>query len=105
MRPSPPDSSLATFADQLQAVYGNRVQPYGGGRSAHGLGFRIRGADATFSVLTLDGTLPHGRYDVQIESYPPGNYVYADEHELDELLRLVARIVLGDWPEPRRPVT
>ncbi|MES2571104.1 MAG: hypothetical protein V4710_13740 [Verrucomicrobiota bacterium] len=98
LRPPDISLSLAAFIDRLETVYTDRVQPYGGGISAHGFGFRLRGTDATFSVLTLDGALPYGYYDVQIESYPPGDYVYADEHHLDDLLQLIARVVGGDWP-------
>ena len=53
-----------------------------------------------FSALTLDGKLPSGRYDIQIEGLPPGNYVYTAEVDLDAFLELVARMLGREdqWP-------
>lgn len=42
-----------------------------------------------FSVLTLDGTLEEDRFDVQIESMPPGDYIFTGEVTLGELLKLL----------------
>jgi hypothetical protein len=56
---------------------------------------------ATFSVVTLNGTLPPGRFDIQIEGIPPGEYLYQDEVSLDVLLNLI-EVMAGpkeSWPD------
>lgn len=47
----------------MKSIYGESgIQPYGTGpREEHGTAFRIKGIPATFSVLTLDGTLRASR--------------------------------------------
>lgn len=93
------DSSIAKFLKSLSKTYGNRVKPYGTNLGEeHGTAFRIEGVDATFSVLTLDGSLPHERYDVQIESFPPGDYLLTAEYGTRELFSVIERIVDGERP-------
>lgn len=97
--PQMPDRSITRFIATLKTIYGDQVTPYGtGGDEKHGIGFRIEGVDATFSVLTLEGSLPAGRYDVQIEAYPPGDYLLANEFDAEELIAMIARIVHGERP-------
>jgi len=97
------DPSVQMLLTALQDQYGERILPYGGDfhEGAHGIGFRLDGVAATFSAITLDGSLPFGRFDVQIESYPPGEYVWADEYELSEFLRVVANVARGVWPDDK----
>lgn len=82
----------ATVAPAAVSAYGT------GDEETHGLGFTISGVPATFSVHTHDGNLPARMYDIQIESSPPGDYVYTSVVELDDLLLLVSRVAAGDWP-------
>ena len=94
--------SVDILLNAIKSVYGKaKIHPYGTSpEEEHGTGFRIKGVPATFSVLTLEGSLPEGRYDIQIESYPPGEYVYADEVDLNEFLLLVEKICgpESNWP-------
>jgi hypothetical protein len=94
-----PDPSTTEFLRVLNTTYRGRVRPYGtSSAEEHGTGFQLAGVDATFSVLTHGGSLPPGRYDVQIESDPPGNFLYTAEHSMTELLELIERIDRGEWP-------
>jgi hypothetical protein len=94
--------SINLLLNAIKSVYGKaKIQPYGTSpEEKHGTGFRIKGVPAIFSVLTLEGAFPEGRYDIQIESDPPGNYVYAKEVDLNEFLLLVERICgpESNWP-------
>jgi hypothetical protein len=75
----------------LRRKYGETYVPYGTSENEEqGTGFRITGIDATFSALCLADT-PTGFYDFQIESYPPGDYVYTDEVNLADILSLVGK--------------
>ena len=60
----------------------------------------IAGVPATFSVHTQDGQLENGKYDIQIEDNPPGEYIYTDIVELDEFMKLVAQVCgpKEGWP-------
>lgn len=96
------DHSVEVLLVALRSRYGDRLIPYGtSAGEEHGTGFRLRDVPATFSVLTLDGTLPYRRFDVQIESYPPGDYVWADEYNLDEFLKVVANVERDVWPHEK----
>lgn len=91
---------IQRLVDAVEARFGP-VEPYGSAASeGHGTCFKVAEVPATFSVLTLDGTLPPARYDIQIEGSPPGDYLYADEVSLAEFLELVARMSGPEegWP-------
>jgi len=94
--------SISILLEKIKTIYGEtKIQPYGTSpNEEHGTGFRIENVPATFSLLTLDGTLPDGKYDIQIESYPPGDYVYTDKVDLNEFLSLVEKICgpESEWP-------
>jgi hypothetical protein len=95
-----PDASIQALVSQLRAIYGDdalsfSVSPDSDG---HHLSFRLKKVPASFSVLTLDGSLPFGVYDVQIEGEPPGDYVLAEELSLEDLVAVVARFAAGEWP-------
>jgi hypothetical protein len=93
------DRSVETLLSELRRRYGDRLVLYGTSHlEAHGMAFRLEGVPAVFSVLTRDGTMPFGRFDVQIESYPPGDYLWVDEYEHDALLKVIADVDRGDWP-------
>lgn len=91
------DCSIEALLSELKRRYGDRLLPYAG-TTEHGTSFRLEGVPAVFGVITLDGKLPFGRFDAQIESYPPGDYVWADEYELDALLNVIANVERGVWP-------
>lgn len=93
------DDSIECLLTALRSRYGDRLLPYGTyPDEEHGTGFRLREVPATFSVLTLDGTLPPGRFDVQVESYPPGDYAWADEYDLHEVLKVISDVERDVWP-------
>ena len=83
----------------LHEAHGSEnILPYGTSPDEqHGVGFRIRGIPATFSAITDHGSLPFGLYDIQIESHPPGDYLFTDDVTLSEFLHLIERIKSGDW--------
>lgn len=85
---------------KLKRVFGESYVPYGtSDEEERGTGFRIAGIEATFSALCLEET-PKGMYDIQIESYPPGDYIYNDIIDLDSFLALIEkyRAPLNAWP-------
>jgi hypothetical protein len=91
---------IQKLIDAVEAAYGP-VTPYGSNPSEeHGTCFKIAGTPATFSVLTLEGTLPPGQFDIQIEGVPPGDYIYTAVVSLDEFLELVSRFghSKDEWP-------
>ena len=91
---------IQKLIDAVESLHGP-VELYGSDPSEeHGTCFTIAGVPATFSVITLEGRLPSGRYDVQIEGSPPGDYIYISEVSLDEFLELVARM---GGPQERWP--
>ena len=84
----------------LKRKYGESYVPYGtSDEEVEGTGFRIAGIEATFSALCLAETL-EGKYDIQIESYPPGDYLYNDVLDLGAFMSLIEqfRAPLNDWP-------
>jgi|CXWL01.2.fsa_nt_gi hypothetical protein len=84
----------------LERKYSETYVPYGTSENEElGNCFRITGIDATFSALCLTDT-PTGFYDIQIESYPPGDYVYTDTVNLADILALVRKYKapMNDWP-------
>ena len=69
---------IEDLLDEIRGIYGaNSLQPYGNWDDATSVGFRVRGIPVTFSVLT-DKSLPPRHFNIQIESYPPGDYLYHD---------------------------
>jgi hypothetical protein len=95
-------SAIETVLSRFRATYGaDAIALYGAlPDEEHGTCFTVHGIPATFSVHTQDGGLHDGRYDVQIESQPPGDYVFTAIVALDRLLEL-ATLVSGPrdlWP-------
>jgi len=92
------DALLHTVAE----TYGeDAITPYGtDSEEQHGTGFTLTGIKATFSVITRDGELPFGRYDIQVEGIPPGEYVYTSEVSLAEFMGLLKRFAgpEAQWP-------
>ena len=93
-------AELQNLNDAVESRFG-RTTPYGGdAEDGHGIGFTLEGARATFSVHTQEGTLPLAMFDVQIESNPPGDYIFNDVVTLEAFLSLVAKVhgPIGQWP-------
>lgn len=91
---------VVQLIELLKQEYGQSYLPYGTcDDEEEGTGFRIAGIEATFSVMWLEET-PSGMFDVQIESYPPGDYLYTDAIEIDGMLSLVEKYwaPLATWP-------
>lgn len=91
---------IAVLIESIRRCYGESYSPYGtSDEEPNGTGFRIEDIPATFSALCLEDT-PYGQYDIQIESYPPGDYIYTDIVTLDQLLSLVERFrkPIECWP-------
>lgn len=99
-----PDESIRNLLKALEQAYPSSITPYGSSfeqaEKEHGLGWRINGISAVFSAITLDGSLPADHYDIQIESYPPGDYIFTTQASLRELLQLIRRYVgpAAEWP-------
>jgi len=94
---------IVELVASLKRKYGESYAPYGtSDEEEEGTGFRIAGIEATFSALCLAKT-PKGKYDIQIESYPPGDYLYNDVLDLDAFLSLIEqyRASLNVWPTNR----
>ena len=95
------DLSIRNLHSALDTKYSGRVFDYGSSRSElHGYSFQITGIDASFSVITLNGTLPLDQFELQIESCPPGDYVYTDKVSLGELMKLIPmyETSIDSWP-------
>jgi hypothetical protein len=92
-------SEIAVLIEAVRSRYGASYVPYGtSDEEQNGTGFRIEDIPATFSALCSEDT-PRGQYDIQIESYPPGDYIYADIVTLDQLLSLVEQFREPEsWP-------
>jgi hypothetical protein len=99
-----PDDSIRQLMSALRSAYPGAITPYASAferaEDEHGFGWRFEGVPATFSAITLDGTFPVDTYDVQIESYPPGEYLFTGRYSLAELLQLVQRYFgpESEWP-------
>lgn len=88
------EAGILMLLARLNEIYKGAVSPYGTSpygtpdEVEDGTTFRVAGIAATFSVIRPSGIEP-GRYDVQIESYPPGEYIYTDELTLEAFLSLI----------------
>ena len=93
-------STIQKLITAVKSTYGP-VTPYGSETGEeHGAGFRIAGIPAIFSVHTQEGELPPDEYDVQIESFPPGDYLYISITMLQGILDLIAKLQRPEeeWP-------
>ena len=85
---------------KIKEEYGDRYTPYGTHEDEEeGTGFRLTDIPATFSVLSF-GETPQNVLDIQIESYPPGDYLYNDELTLNKFMDLIEqyRKPQDQWP-------
>ena len=94
------NQNLRNLIEALIEQYGDLYSPYGTSPSEpEGTGFRIAGTEATFSVMCAAGDADE--YDVQIESDPPGNYLFNTVTTLHGLMVLIP--VFGQpqerWPQ------
>ena len=91
---------IQKLVDTVEAAFGV-IELYGSSLlEEHGTAFTIEGIPATFSVITLEDALPSGRYDIQIEGSPPGDYLYAAEVSLSDFIKLVSQMQRPEveWP-------
>jgi hypothetical protein len=91
---------VSTLIGRLRDAYGRSYVPYGtSDDEAEGTGFRIIGIEAIFSVMCTENT-PAAMFDIQIESYPPGEYLYADIVALEDFMALVEKYrgPMKSWP-------
>lgn len=100
-----PSKSIKLLKTAINNKYGHMgIELYGSHpNEEHGTCFKIGNIPATFSVITLDGTLPFGHYDIQIEGIPPSDYVYTAELKLDKFLSLIDEYFkpIENWPETK----
>lgn len=96
----PRHPNIIALIEALRTRYGASYMPYGiSDDEENGTWFRIRNIAASFSVICLENT-PPGHYDVQVDSDPPGDYIYLEVVCLDDLLGLVEkyRQPVEHWP-------
>ena len=96
------NTSIKNLRERLRGRYGERLKPYASAPTeTDGFGFSVDGIAAVFSAITKNGSLPPDRFDVQIESNPPGDYLYTAEVSLDELLDLIDVFTkpTSHWPQ------
>ena len=96
------DASIELMVSRVQEKCGiDRVHLYADSDSdPFGASFRIDGIPAAFSVLTQDGALPLGQYDIQIENLPPGEYLLTGVVTLERLLEIIEELrgPMDTWP-------
>ena len=93
-------AEIQRVIDAVETAYGP-LPLYGSDASEEdGICFQVPGAAATVSVTTRNGRLPTDQYDIQIESRPPGDYIYTSVVSMDRLLTLIERLrgPEDDWP-------
>jgi hypothetical protein len=83
------------------------IEPYGDRDDPTSVGFKIRGIQATFSVITED-RLPQRHYNVQIESCPPQEFDYLYHERAVSIWRFLdlVRLISGpreNWPQMMQP--
>jgi len=96
-------SSIETLLGRVRAALGaDGILPYADSPDdPHGTCFLLNGVPAMFSVLTNEGSLPEGQYDIQVEDYPLMDYLYMDVVTLDrfmEVLSIVSTRPKAEWP-------
>jgi len=94
-------SKIQRLIDAVEQRHGS-ITLYGSSElEEHGTCFVLQGIPATFSVLTLEETLPLDQFDIQIEGHPPGDYMFNLELcPLAEFLQIIERykLPIKDWP-------
>ncbi len=92
---------IQKLIDTVENTYGS-ITLYGSQEiEQHGTCFMLEGISATFSVLTLEGKLPAGKYDIQIEEQPPNHYIYnLEECVLDDFIQIIEHYKkpIMEWP-------
>lgn len=96
------DESIKNLQSQLFSEFGeDNIKLTTKDDSRHSLCFKLKDIPATFSVITIDGSLPLNVYSIQIENHPPGEYIYTDDEiSLDDFIGLIRRYTtnIDDWP-------
>ena len=88
---------IKLLLDKIVRKYGD-FQYYGSNsEELNGVGFTVNDLDVTFSVVWEP---KKGLYDVQIESVPPGDYIYLGQFSLDDFLTAMDLYSTpeSDWP-------
>ena len=85
---------IEQLLDGVRETHGaHSIVPYGDWDDPRSVGFTVRGIPATFSVL-VEERPPQLHYDIQIESHPPGDYLYHDHAvslwQFMQLLKLIS---------------
>lgn len=91
---------ISELVGTLKNKYKESFIPYGtNDEEANGTGFIIQDIEAIFSVVILEETMA-GYFDVQIESNPPGDYVYNVEIDAPGFINLIEhyRKPTDQWP-------
>ena len=92
---------IEELLQEIRGIYGSHsVESYGDCDDPTSAGFRVREIPATFAVIVGD-RLPARHFNVQIESSPPGDYLYHDPAmSYWEFLELVGRFSgpRSTWP-------
>jgi hypothetical protein len=92
---------VSTLIARLERAHGKSYVPYGtSDDEAEGTGFRITGIEVTFSVMCTED-VPAGLYDIQIESSPPGDYLFMDVVTLEAFMTLIEKYrgPRETWPQ------
>lgn len=83
----------------LIQIYGKRYNPWATSEDIkEETGFKLSGIDVSFSVII--GNDEENMYSIQIESSPPGDYLYCNEVNFEQLIELI-KIFEGpssSWP-------
>jgi len=69
----------------------------------HGTCFKLEGIQATFSILTEEGTMSKDTFSIQIENGPPGEYVNRlNPCKLNDFLQTIRlyKAPIEEWPMP-----
>jgi len=93
-------AEIQKLIDTVEKRHGS-IELYGSDtEEEHGTCFIVDGVPATFSVITLDGTLPPDTFDLQVEGTPPSDYLHTTTVSLAELLQLIVQFGQhsSKWP-------
>ncbi|WP_320177332.1 hypothetical protein [Roseovarius pacificus] len=95
-------SEIQRLLDAVEFAYGPIALYHSDENEEHGTSFLIEGIPASFSVITLEGSLPPDQFDIQVDSQPPGYYIFNPERplSLDEFLQTIAifKLPKEQWP-------
>lgn len=80
---------ITDLTSHLKEKYGNEYILHGSDESeTEGIGFRIKSIAASFSALSF-GDIPENKSNFQVESFPPGDYMFTGEITLKKFTNLI----------------